>query len=143
MTEEQINKHLRQKIEAQQPKQQAQPVQQQPVQPAQQPQQPQKPISEEFAPKFGYETTLSERQDRNDKIAASLFQKAKDFDENKMFSEIRTLAPDVTEGEVNQTVQDIKDRFESLKMTDELRNINNDLITQNVLNGTWSMSDLD
>ena len=98
----------------------------------------------DIVPKFGYETTLLERQDRNQSIAEKFFQQdKKDININKIADEISILAPDVTSEEVQNTVNDIKSRFDKLKMTNELRTIDNDTIAQNIATGQMSIDDID
>lgn len=97
----------------------------------------------DIVPKFWYETTMLERQDRNQNIAEALFSQNKTFNEAKIRDEIAALAPDVTAAEVQNTVNDIRDRFNALSKVDQLRTISSDVLAQNVVNWDMSLADLD
>jgi len=97
---------------------------------------------QDIIPKFWYETTMAERQDRNAKIADALFTNNKTLNESKLYNEISTLAPDVTQWEVMHTVNDIKNRFWQLKRYDDISGMTTDWIVAWVMNGSYSMSDL-
>lgn len=96
----------------------------------------------DIVPKFWYETNMAERQARNQDIANALFADNKQFNEEKIKSEITTLAPDVTSWEIMHTVNDIKSKFSQLKRYDDIANMDNASITQGIINWTYSMSDL-
>ena len=96
----------------------------------------------DIVPKFWYETNMAERQDRNQKIAQWLFDSGRDFNEQNTFDEIKTLAPDVTNWEIQHTVNDIRDRFGRLKFISGLWNMDVDSIVGSLNSGRITMNDL-
>lgn len=66
---------------------------------------------------FGYSTTPEEREKRNLQLAQGIIWKTQDFNKNRAFLEktIRSYAPNVTDADIQNTIGDIENKFNTLK----------------------------
>ena len=111
------------------------------------PVEPTKPVEDvkigEDIQTFWYETNVLERQERNQGIAENLMTQDKWFDEEKLKEEIRLLAGDVTDEEIQNTVNDIGDRFNSLQNLSTLATTDSEALATAIGNGTITLNDIE
>lgn len=93
---------------------------------------------------FWYGTTEDYRKKRDSQYAEELYNSNPNgFDYNSVFKYVKGQAPQVTEGEIRSTVQNINRQYNQFARLGAMNSLTPEQIRQGLLNGEYSQSDLE
>lgn len=93
---------------------------------------------------FGYQTDETYRKQRDSQYAEQLFMSNPNaFDYNSVYNYIHQQAPDVSPGEVRNTVENIQRQYHQLSRASAMNGLSAEKIREGLLNGTYSQNDLE
>lgn len=93
---------------------------------------------------FGYQTDETYRKQRDSQYAEQLFMSNPNaFDYNSVYNYIHQQAPDVSSGEVRNTVENIQRQYHQLSRVSAMNGLSAEKIREGLLNGTYSQNDLE
>lgn len=93
---------------------------------------------------FGYQTDETYRKQRDSQYAEQLFMSNPNaFDYNSVYNYIHQQAPDVSHGEVRNTVENIQRQYHQLSRVSAMNGLSAEKIREGLLNGTYSQNDLE